>query len=264
MGNKKLINELYRPKESPDWDIFISNLIKDPKNNLTEKEGNLIKHIVKKILSSCRIVRDSEYANTNTWLYIDEIEMDGALINRMYDENKINSFLVWQESMVPHILKLVMRYMDRNIAISETLFTLAITYGVMYGLYEKYFNGGKESITESTEDKIKSFLNKVVDYVLNDTTFYISNNKTSIHITSLPFTNLGHNYVDVDIDDIIELSRNEKPFNYPFSLMEMSHFYNYIKNMYGVSTLEMDYCWELYKTKVREKFIDLWKNRFNV
>lgn len=251
MRIRKKIYEFYNPSTPISIDELISRF------NFTERESKFIKKIINIIVEDIKTVE----IGSDTWIYISELfdwANDGILGNAIKEKDKKNSFLRWSDSMNPHILSATIKYLDKNHGIVNNSFALAISYGIMEGIYNKFFNNNTEIVVESTTNRLSDYVNKVAQIILNETILEVIEGweKVFVGIVEYPFIQKSnHSNVVYNKWDIIDLRKDRK---IKFSIMDQIKFIEHCRDVYGLTTDETLNCSTIYQDMLRKKIIDLW------
>lgn len=252
MRHRKKIQEFYAPDSKTSVDELITNF------NISPKEGKLINNIINIIVDNTKI----GYSGTDVWLYISDLfdwSNDGILINALKEEDKTKSFIKWSDNVTPYILKAIIKYLERYYSTNQSSYALVITYGVMEGIYQKFFNNSRGIVVESKDNKLYDYIDKVAQIIMDDTILKIMQSRESEVLTEYPFhrSKDPDNLLYVDIHDIRELKKNGEV---DFGITHSVSFVSQCRDVYGLTKEESFICLEIYKNMLHKKIINLWDN----
>ena len=130
LTEENIINEFFDPNAPKSFTSFVDGF------NLKEPEKKLLLNVVEQILKSVEIVKE----RGGTFIYINDIPLSyGLSVSHFYTMNPKEKYMEFRNSFEHAILGALIKYFKKYLEIGDSILPMISLYGILEGLYRKYF-----------------------------------------------------------------------------------------------------------------------------
>ena len=130
LKEENILNEFFDPNELKSFTSFVDGF------NLKEAEKKLLLNVVEQILKSVEIVKE----RGGTFIHINDIPLIyGLSVSHYHTMNPKEKYMEFRKLFEQDILRALIKYFKKYLEIDDSILPMISLYGILEGLYRKYF-----------------------------------------------------------------------------------------------------------------------------
>jgi len=130
LKEENILNEFFDPNALKSFTSFVDGF------NLKEAEKKLLLNVVEQILKSVEIVKE----RGGTFIHINDIPLIyGLSVSHYHTMNPKEKYMEFRKLFEHDILRALIIYFKKYLEIDDSILPMISLYGILEGLYRKYF-----------------------------------------------------------------------------------------------------------------------------
>lgn len=130
LKEENILNEFFDPNVLKSFTSFVDAF------NLKEAEKKLLLNVVEQILKSVEIVKE----RGGTFIHINDIPLIyGLSVSHYHTKNPNEKYMEFRKLFEHDILRALIIYFKKYLEIDDSILPMISLYGILEGLYRKYF-----------------------------------------------------------------------------------------------------------------------------
>jgi len=130
LKEENILNEFFDPNALKSFTSFVDGF------NLKEPEKKLLLTVVEQILKSVEIVKE----RGGTFIHINDIPLIyGLSVSHYHTKNPKEKYMEFRKLFEQDILRALIKYFKTYLEIDDSILPMISLYGILEGLYRKYF-----------------------------------------------------------------------------------------------------------------------------
>jgi len=130
LKEENILNEFFDPNALKSFTSFVDGF------NLKEAEKKLLLNVVEQILKSVEIVKE----RGGTFIHINDIPLIyGLSVSHYHTKNPNEKYMEFRKLFEHDILRASIKYFKTYLEIDDSILPMISLYGILEGLYRKYF-----------------------------------------------------------------------------------------------------------------------------
>ena len=130
LKEENILNEFFDPNALKSFTSFVDGF------NLKEAEKKLLLNVVEQILKSVEIVKE----RGGTFIHINDIPLIyGLSVSHYHTKNPNEKYMEFRKLFEQDILRALIIYFKKYLEIDDSILPMISLYGILEGLYRKYF-----------------------------------------------------------------------------------------------------------------------------
>jgi len=130
LKEENILNEFFDPNALKSFTSFVDGF------NLKEAEKKLLLNVVEQILKSVEIVKE----RGGTFIHINDIPLIyGLSVSHYHTKNPNEKYMEFRKLFEHDILRALIIYFKKYLEIDDSILPMISLYGILEGLYRKYF-----------------------------------------------------------------------------------------------------------------------------
>lgn len=130
LKEENILNEFFDPNALKSFTSFVDGF------NLKEAEKKLLLNVVEQILKSVEIVKE----RGGTFIHINDIPLIyGLSVSHYHTMNPKEKYMGFRKLFEQDILRALIMYFKKYLEIDDSILPMISLYGILEGLYRKYF-----------------------------------------------------------------------------------------------------------------------------
>ena len=130
LKEENILNEFFDPNALKSFTSFVDGF------NLKEAEKKLLLNVVEQILKSVEIVKE----RGGTFIHINDIPLIyGLSVSHYHTMNPKEKYMEFRKLFEQDILRALIKYFKTYLEIDDSILPMISLYGILEGLYRKYF-----------------------------------------------------------------------------------------------------------------------------